>query len=163
MLALMVSVPVSGGHINPCITVAWALRGKFPWRKVGNFLLAQHIGACLASLTVLVVYFEVVENVGAGVIASAPNNLHEHSNVGYKVLDYCHLILDQFMASFLLVLAFSSIVLDKHNPGPLLMGLTVTGIVLALGPNAGAAMNPALDLMSRLKVIMIGVLKSYEF
>ena len=55
----------------------------------------------------------------------------------------------QVLASMLLLLAFSSIVLESHSPGPLLMGLCVTGILLALDSNAGCAMNPALDLGCR--------------
>ena len=34
MLGILVSGGVSGGHLNPAITVAMASIGKFPWRKV---------------------------------------------------------------------------------------------------------------------------------
>ena len=149
MLALLVTVPVSGGHLNPCITFSWAVSGRFKWGKVPKYLLGQYIGAGLGALAVLLVYFETVDKLGATVIASYPNPFHQHMAVKYEVLDYCNLIFDQFLASTFLLLAFSSIVLEKHNPGPLLMGLSVTGIILALGQNAGCAMNPALDLMSR--------------
>ena len=155
MLALMVTVPVSGGHVNPCITIAWAARGRFSWRKVPKYLLAQHIGAGLAALAALVVYYDTVDQYGAHVIASYPNSLHDHTTVAYSILDYCGLILDQFLASSLLLLSFSSIVLYKLEPGPALMGLSVAGIILALGQSAGCAMNPALDFMSRLVLIML--------
>ena len=39
MLGMMVSGGVSGGHLNPAITVAVASVGKFPWWKVSDWLL----------------------------------------------------------------------------------------------------------------------------
>ncbi|HEY3876412.1 MAG TPA: MIP/aquaporin family protein [Candidatus Kapabacteria bacterium] len=39
---------VSGAHINPSITFAFALRRNFPWRKVPGYLVAQFVGAMLA-------------------------------------------------------------------------------------------------------------------
>jgi aquaporin Z len=41
---------VSGAHLNPAVTLAFAFRGDFPWRRVPGYLLAQLIGACLAAL-----------------------------------------------------------------------------------------------------------------
>ena len=148
MLALLVTASVSGGHINPCITFSWAVSGRFKWSKVPKYMLGQYLGAALGTVSVLLVYFETAEKFDV-ILASSPNSSHIHSELLYQILDYCHLIFDQFLASTFLLLAFSSIVLEKHNPGPLLMGLSVTGIILALGQNAGCAMNPALDLMCR--------------
>jgi aquaporin Z len=41
---------VSGAHLNPAVTWAFALRGNFPWRRVPGYLVAQAIGAFLACL-----------------------------------------------------------------------------------------------------------------
>jgi aquaporin Z len=41
---------VSGAHLNPAVTLAFASRGDFPWRRVPGYLLAQVVGACLAAL-----------------------------------------------------------------------------------------------------------------
>ena len=41
---------VSGAHLNPAVTIAFAARGNFPWRRVPGYLLAQLVGACLAAL-----------------------------------------------------------------------------------------------------------------
>jgi aquaporin Z len=41
---------VSGAHLNPAVTVAFALRGDFPWRRVPNYVIAQFAGAVLATL-----------------------------------------------------------------------------------------------------------------
>jgi aquaporin Z len=41
---------VSGAHLNPGVTVAFALRGDFPWRRVPGYIAAQFVGAVLATL-----------------------------------------------------------------------------------------------------------------
>ena len=41
---------VSGAHLNPAVSVAFALRGDFPWRRVPAYVAAQFMGAILATL-----------------------------------------------------------------------------------------------------------------
>ena len=41
---------VSGAHLNPAVSVAFALRGDFPWRRVPGYIVAQLVGAALAAL-----------------------------------------------------------------------------------------------------------------
>ena len=41
---------VSGAHLNPAVTVAFALRGNFPWKRVPAYIVAQFVGAVLATL-----------------------------------------------------------------------------------------------------------------
>jgi aquaporin Z len=41
---------VSGAHLNPVVSVAFALRGNFPWKRVPPYIVAQFLGAILATL-----------------------------------------------------------------------------------------------------------------
>jgi aquaporin Z len=41
---------VSGAHLNPAVSVAFALRGDFPWKRVPAYIVAQFLGAVLATL-----------------------------------------------------------------------------------------------------------------
>jgi aquaporin Z len=41
---------VSGAHLNPAVSIAFALRGDFPWRRVPAYIAAQLLGAVLATL-----------------------------------------------------------------------------------------------------------------
>src|SRR6185437_8252299 len=41
---------VSGAHLNPAVSFAFALRGDFPWRRVPGYVLVQLVGATLAAL-----------------------------------------------------------------------------------------------------------------
>ena len=76
ILGIVVSGGVSGGHLNPAVTVAVASVGKFPWRKVNNhsfhigfinshikvphYLAAQYLGAFVASCVVFLVYWDAL-------------------------------------------------------------------------------------------------------
>ncbi len=44
---------VSGAHLNPVVSLAFALRGNFPWRRVGPYIVAQFAGAVLATLLLI--------------------------------------------------------------------------------------------------------------
>ncbi len=55
---------VSGAHLNPVVSLAFALRGDFPWRRVPRYIVAQLVGATLACLFLLAVLGNV-EHLGA--------------------------------------------------------------------------------------------------
>jgi aquaporin Z len=51
--AILFMGAVSGAHFNPAVSVAFALRGNFPWRRVPLYLVAQLAGAILATLVLV--------------------------------------------------------------------------------------------------------------
>jgi aquaporin Z len=55
---------VSGAHLNPVVSLAFAMRGDFPWKRVPGYILIQLVGAALACLFLLAV-FGNVEHLGA--------------------------------------------------------------------------------------------------
>lgn len=57
---------ISGAHLNPVVSVAFALRNDFPWRRVPGYIVAQLAGATLACLFLLAV-FGNVQHLGATV------------------------------------------------------------------------------------------------
>lgn len=57
---------VSGAHLNPAVTLAFAIRGNFPWRRVPGYLVAQVLGA-IAAAQFLHVLFGTVGSLGATV------------------------------------------------------------------------------------------------
>ena len=65
VLAVILSMgAVSGAHLNPVVSLAFALRGDFPWRRVPYYIVAQLVGATLACLFLLSI-FGNVEHLGA--------------------------------------------------------------------------------------------------
>jgi len=50
MATILFMGAVSGAHLNPAVSIAFALRGDFPWKRVGPYVIAQFAGAVLATL-----------------------------------------------------------------------------------------------------------------
>jgi aquaporin Z len=48
MAVILFMGTVSGAHLNPAVSVAFALRGNFPWRRVPAYIAAQFVGSVLA-------------------------------------------------------------------------------------------------------------------
>jgi glycerol uptake facilitator-like aquaporin len=57
MLGVYVSGGISGGHLNPAVTLAFSVTNKFPWKKVLPYFLGQYLGAFFASVVVYFVYW----------------------------------------------------------------------------------------------------------
>jgi aquaporin Z len=53
MAVILFMGAVSGAHLNPVVTIAFALRGNFPWRRVPSYIVVQVAGAVLATLVLL--------------------------------------------------------------------------------------------------------------
>jgi glycerol uptake facilitator protein len=144
---------VSGGHLNPAVTLGLAAIGKTPWSDVPSYLIAQMIGAMLGAIFVWLAYlphWKETTDKGAklGVFCTAPGIRHTPGNL------ICEII-----GTFILVLGALAIGseanLDKkfgwnNGFGPALVGMLVWSIGLSLGGPTGYAINPARDLGPRI-------------
>jgi glycerol uptake facilitator protein len=125
----------SGAHINPAVTFALAATRRFPWREVAPYMAAQLLGAVLGGLLVVAAFGTAsvdVSNVGA---------VSFGEGVGYP-----RAILVEALGTFLLMLTIMALAVDKRAPAGwagLMIGLSVTCVVVVFGPLTGAAINPA--------------------
>ncbi|HEX3360301.1 MAG TPA: aquaporin [Solirubrobacterales bacterium] len=55
---------ISGAHLNPVVSLAFALRGDFPWKRLPGYIIVQLLGASFACLFLLAV-FGNIEHLGA--------------------------------------------------------------------------------------------------
>jgi len=62
---------VSGAHLNPAVSIAFALRRDFPWRRVPGYIVVQLIGATLAAL-----FLHAVINVSATYGSNYPSSAY---------------------------------------------------------------------------------------
>ncbi|WP_224049498.1 aquaporin [Arthrobacter sp. NicSoilB4] len=122
---------ISGAHLNPAVSLAFALRGDFPWRRVPGYIVVQLIGATLACLLLQAVI---------GVSATFGSN--------YPAANYPAVA--AFWMEALLTLALVSVILGTasgaQNIG--LLGAFAVGGYIALAglwgsPISGTSMNPA--------------------
>jgi aquaporin Z len=122
---------VSGAHLNPAVSIAFSLRGDFPWRRVPGYIVVQLVGACLAAW-----FLQGVIHVSAtfGSNYPAPN----------------YSSLDAFWMETVLTLGLVSVILGTasgaQNIG--IFGAMGVGAYIALAglwgsPISGASMNPA--------------------
>src|SRR4249919_3470029 len=122
---------VSGAHLNPAVSIAFSLRGDFPWRRVPGYIVVQLIGATLAAL-----FLHAVINVSASYGSNYPAS-------GYSAFD-------AFLMEAVLTLGLVSVILGTasgaQNIG--IFGAIGVGAYIALAglwgsPISGASMNPA--------------------
>ena len=144
---------ISGAHLNPAVTVAMAVIGKFSWREVPGYVLAQMIGAFLGAVMVWLSYlphWRLTEDKGAklAVFCTGPGVRQPAANLITEIVGTFVL-----MIGLLAILSPSNLVpnagFDKGF-GPFLVGVLVWAIGLSLGGPTGYAINPARDLGPRL-------------
>jgi aquaporin Z len=122
---------VSGAHLNPVVSFAFAIRGDFPWRRVAGYVLAQLFGGTLAVLFLLAV-FGRAGSLGATVPGRGI------SDVQATLME---LVLTAGLVSTILGTASRA-----QNLGPISAFGVAAYIILAglwSSPISGASMNPA--------------------
>jgi glycerol uptake facilitator protein len=163
---------ISGAHINPAVTVAFAVRRGFPWSKVGPYIVAQVVGAFAGAALVYLVYhnaissYEAAKGVTRGALGGAGDSTATFSIFATFPAPYFHAsmiwpFVDQIVGTAFLVMFVFALV-DRLNlpPGvnlaPLLIGLAVAAIGMSYGANAGYAINPARDFGPRFLAWLAG-------
>lgn len=125
---------ISGAHLNPAVSIAFALRGDFPWRRVPGYIVVQLAGATLAALIL-----HAIINVSATYGSNYPAP-------GYSAgaAFWMELILTTGLVSVILGTASGA-----QQIGPL-AALGVGSYIALAGlwgsPVSGASMNPARSL-----------------
>jgi aquaporin Z len=131
MAAIYFLGAIGGAHLNPAVTLAFALRRNFPWRRVPGYVLVQLLGAVLAA-TLLRAMFGDVKDVGA--------TLPQHG-VGDLEAMVLELVLTLGLVSVILGVASGA-----RNVGAN-AALAIGGYIALAGlwaaPITGASMNPA--------------------
>jgi aquaporin Z len=125
---------VSGAHLNPAVSIAFALRGDFPWKRVPAYVIAQFLGAVLATLLLWALL---------GKQGSAGLTLPGHG-ISATTAMLWELVLTTGLASVILGTASGA-----QQIGPLAAFGVASYIALAglMGaPVSGASMNPARSL-----------------
>ena len=144
---VFVSASASGAHLNPAVTIALAVLGKFSWELVPIYITAQMLGSMIGALLVWIAYkqhFDETENAASklGVFCTSP-----------AIRNARHNLTTEIVGTFAFILAVLFIVSPADKLGSLdalPVALLVLGIGLSLGGPTGYAINPARDLGPRI-------------
>ncbi|KAF8158055.1 aquaporin [Crassisporium funariophilum] len=159
-LGVWVSGGISGGHINPAITIMLATFRGFPWKKVPIYIFAQVLGGIVGAAVVYGNYFHAIDIVeGHGVRTLETAGLFSTYAVPY--MTNVSAFFDEFLGTVVLVIVVLAMNDKKNIPAPaglapLVLFFLVSGIGIALGMQTGYAINPARDLGPRILTSMVG-------
>ena len=138
---------ISGGHLNPAVTIAFAAAGKFSWALVPSYILAQILGAMLGALLVWMIYkdqFNESKDQAAqlAVFSTGPSIRNLPQNFIVETLATLVFLLGIFF--------IKPASTDLGALSALPVALLVGGIGFGLGGPTGWAINPARDLGPRI-------------
>lgn len=167
-MAVWIAGGVSGAHINPAVTLAFAARRKFSWSKVLPYWGAQVAGAFTGAALVLCVYNSAINafNTASHTPRGGGHALATFSIFATFPAPYFHgsavgPLIDQVVGTAFLLI-FVAALIDLRNTAvgsnlaPLAIGLAVAAIGMSYGANAGYAINPARDFGPRLLAYFAG-------
>ncbi len=143
----------SDGHLNPAVTLGFAVFGFFPWAQVLPYLCGQFLGAFLGACIVMIQYyphFKASKNIedgnSVGIFATAPAIQNSLFN-----------FLSEVIATFFFIFALLNLGDFTKGLKPLIVGLLIVVVGQTLGGTTGFAINPARDFAPRLAYAIMPV------
>jgi glycerol uptake facilitator protein len=153
-VAVVVAAPYSGAHLNPAVTIALAISGKFDWAQVPIYMIAQMLGAMLGAFLVWIKYkdhFAATNDQGLKLAAfsTGPAIRNTISNLTSEIIG-------AFVLLFVIFYFTNAEIVETKAPvglgslGAIPVMFLVWAIGLSLGGTTGYAINPVRDLGPRL-------------
>lgn len=147
-VAVYASGWISGGHLNPAVTVGFIIAGKTPLADLPLYCIGQLIGAMLGQFLVWICYYphwEVTESSFLKLISFCTKPAIRRLGMNF---------LTEVIATAVLLIGVLAI-FDMHNGiqkgfGPYAVGIVIFAIGLSLGGPTGYAINPTRDLGPRI-------------
>lgn len=131
---------ISGGHFNPAVSLGLAVAGKFEWKDLIPYVIAQVIGGILAAAILYLIVSGKSDFTGVGGFAS--NGYGEHSPGGFSMMSA--LIIEVVLTAFFIIIILGAT--SKLAPSgfaPIAIGLGLTLIHLISIPVTNTSVNPA--------------------
>lgn len=146
MLSIYAVGTISGAHLNPAVTLAFAIKGDLSWNLVPGYMISQVAGAIIGAVLVFFQFkphWAVTESseTKLGVFSTGPAISNTVSN-----------LISEIIGTMALVLGLLFIGSNEFTQGlnPLIVGLLIVAVGISLGGTTGFAINPARDLGPRI-------------
>jgi glycerol uptake facilitator protein len=146
-VAVYISAAGSGAHLNPAVSIALAVAGKFEWAKIPLYIVAQMLGAMIGQIIVWLSYRDHYDATADAGLIQATFCTSPAIN---KPLNN---FISEFIGTFVFILGVLYLVAPASSLGALdalPVALLVLAIGLSLGGATGYAINPARDLGPRI-------------
>jgi len=160
-VGVVVAGPYSGAHLNPAVTIALAIAGKFAWANVIPYIIAQFAGACLGAFLVWIMYYDHFKR------TNDPASILAVFCTGPAVRNYISNIASEVIGAFVLLFTIFYIAGAEITPAKTPIGLGSIGAIpvallvwvigLSLGGTTGYAINPARDLGPRFTHMLLPI------
>lgn len=154
-IGVTVAGPYSGAHLNPAVSVALAVAGKFAWANVLPYIGAQMVGAAAGAFLVWLSYkdhFNQTEDKGAklAVFSTGPAIRNYPINFICEVIGTFALVFVILFFTDAQIKDAASTPIGLGSIGAIPVAFLVWVIGLSLGGTTGYAINPARDLAPRI-------------
>jgi glycerol uptake facilitator protein len=160
-VGVVVAGPYSGAHLNPAVTLALAIAGKFAWANVIPYIIAQFAGACMGAFLVWIMYYDHFKR------TNDPASILAVFCTGPAVRNYISNIASEVIGAFVLLFTIFYIAGAEITPAKTPIGLGSIGAIpvallvwvigLSLGGTTGYAINPARDLGPRFMHMLLPI------
>ncbi|MBY6676580.1 aquaporin family protein [Rhodococcus sp. BP-332] len=161
MFGVFVAGRATGAHLNPAVTLSFALFRGFSWSKVAPYVLAQTVGAFVAALLVRWNYNDMLNAIDPEHTTATQTIFSTLPGNGTLPVSLGSALTDQIIGTAILLFLIVAVTDTRNSPplanmAPLIIGLIVVAIGFAWGTNAGYAINPARDFGPRLASFITG-------
>ncbi|MDQ1200443.1 glycerol uptake facilitator protein [Rhodococcus sp. SORGH_AS303] len=161
MFGIYVAGRATGAHLNPAVTLSFALFRGFAWSKVAPYALAQTLGAFVAALLVRWNYNDMLNAIDPEHTTATQTIFSTLPGNGTLPVSLGSALIDQIIGTAILLFLIVAVSDSRNSPplsnmAPLIVGLIVVAIGFAWGTNAGYAINPARDFGPRLASFITG-------
>ncbi|XP_051896536.1 aquaporin-9-like [Pristis pectinata] len=162
-IAVYATIGVSGGHLNPAISLSMCVLGRLQWLKLPVYCFAQFVGAFIGSAAVFGLYYDAFMTFDGGNLTITGQNATAQIFSSYPAphLSFVNGFADQIVGTAALLFSILAILDSKNNRvpkglEPVVIGLIIMVISLSMGFNCGGPINPARDLGPRLFTAVAG-------
>jgi aquaporin Z len=132
--------PISGAHLNPAVSFGLALSGRFAWRDLPGYVIAQVVGAVLASGLLLLLLRGQPGGYDPHVAGMAANGFGEHSPGGYG---FPAAFVSETVLTFIFLIVVLGSTRHASAHAGIAIGLTLTLVHLIGIPITNVSVNPA--------------------
>lgn len=147
LIAAYISGNLGPAHLNPAVSLGFALQGAISWGMFVTYVLVQLLGAMIGTTLVWLMHkphYDEAANDPAGMLATF--------STGPAIRNTASNLLSEILGTFVLLLAIFSFGFYEmaNGLGTICVAFTIWGLGLSLGGTTGYALNPARDLGPRI-------------